>query len=76
MLELGLLRLPKFFKHSHQNLCKGYHKFKKRLGRVEQLVRRPTKESEVLGSIPTMAHTFVDIDHKIFSMFISTLPLI
>ena len=39
---------------------------------------RPTGDQEVVGSIPRrgLQHSFVEIDHEIFSMVILSLPLI
>ena len=41
-----------------------------------QSVAHLTEEPEVLGSIPSLALTFVETDHGIFSMVIFPLPLI
>ena len=35
-----------------------------------------TADPGVASSIPTRSHTFVEIDHEIISMVISSLPLI
>ena len=44
---------------------------------VAQLDARPTGDQEVAGSTPpSLQHSFVEIDHKIFSMVILSLPLI
>ena len=45
---------------------------------VAQLDARPTKDQEVAGSTPHRGqqHSFVEIDHEIFSMVILSLPLI
>ena len=41
-------------------------------------MRRPTGDQEVAGSIPRRGrqHSFVEIDHEIFSTVILSLPLI
>ena len=40
-------------------------------------MRRPTEEQEVTGSIPPIwQHSFVEIDHEIFSTVILSFPLI
>ena len=40
-------------------------------------MRRPTGDQEVAGSTPAeVAHSFVEIDHEIFSTVILSLPLI
>ena len=41
-------------------------------------MRRPTGDQEVTDSIPTRGrqHSFVEIDHEIFSTVIVSLPLI
>ena len=40
------------------------------------VIARLAKELEVAGSIPGLAHTFTDINHEIFPVIISPLPLI
>ena len=37
------------------------------LGPVAQLVARPIAYPGVVSSIPTRSHTFLEIDHEIFS---------
>ena len=41
-------------------------------------MRRPTGDQEIAGSIPAECrqHSFVEIDHEIFSTVILSLPLI
>ena len=39
-------------------------------------MRRPTGDQEVAGSTPGRQHSFVEIDHEIFSMVILSLSLI
>ena len=39
-------------------------------------MRRPTGDQEVAGSTPAGQHSFVEIDHEIFSTVILSLPLI
>ena len=44
---------------------------------VAQLDARPTGDQEIAGSTPSgRQHSFMEIDHKIFSMVILSLPLI
>ena len=47
-----------------------------KLGGVAKLIERLTEESAVPGSIPSWAHTFLEIDHGIFLTVIFTFPLI
>ena len=43
---------------------------------VTQLDTRPTEDQEVAGSTPPRQHSFVEIDHEIFSTVILSLSLI
>ena len=45
-------------------------------GRLAQSVASLTADPGVGGSVPTLSHTFVEIDHEIVSMVILLLPLI
>ena len=46
------------------------------MGPIAQLVAGQIVDSGVVGSILARPHTFVEIDHEIFSVIILLLPLI
>ena len=47
-----------------------------KLGLVVKSLMPPTEESEIPGSIPGPAYTFIEIDHDFFSTVVYPLPMI